>query len=157
MARTATATLLLILATTSSGLGQGKTLQDEALATVQTFVKANETADLELIVSTFDQSATAFVPGERPERASGNAEIRAVFADLFRQRKGPITLTPRDVTVQLFGDLALVTAHLTALPTTPVRERMVFPRRTFVLRRVEGRWLIVHLHASNAVLEPAPQ
>lgn len=157
MTRTATATLLLILATTSSGFSQGTAPQDEALATVQTFIKANELADLELIMSTFDQSATAFVPGERPERASGNAEIRAVFADLFRQRKGPITLTPQDVSVQLFGNLAVVTAHLTALPTSPVRERMVFPRRTFVLRRVEGRWLIVHLHASNAVLEPAPQ
>ena len=157
MARAATATLLMVLAMASSGLSQGKSPQDEALATVQTFVKANEMADLELIVSTFDQSATVFFPGDRPERASGKAEIRAVFADLFARRKGPITLTPRDVNVQSFGELAIVTAHLRALPPTPVRERSVFPRRTFVLRRVEGRWLIVHHHASNVVLEPAPQ
>lgn len=157
MARTATAALLMIVATTSSGLSQGKVPQDDVMAPVQTFVKANETADLELIVSTFDQAATVLVPGDRPDRASGKAEIRAVFAEIFRQRKGPITITPRDVDVQRFGDLAIVTAHLAALPTNPARERTVFPRRTFVLRRVAGRWLIVHLHASNVVLEPAPR
>jgi uncharacterized protein (TIGR02246 family) len=157
MARRATAMLLMILATHTSGLSEGKTPQDEALATVQTFVKANETADLELIVSTFDEAATVFFPGDRPQRASGKAEIRGVFAELFKQRKGPITITPRDVRVQLFGDVAIVTAHLRALPASPVREPTVFPRRTFVLRRVEGRWLIVHHHASNFALEPAPQ
>jgi hypothetical protein len=49
------AMLLVILATDSSGLSQGTTSQDDALATVQTFVRANETANLELIGSTFDE------------------------------------------------------------------------------------------------------
>lgn len=154
MARTTTSMFFMILAAASSGLGQGRTPQDEAMATVETFVKANEVADLELIVGTFDQSATVFFPGDRPERASGKAEIRAAFGKIFRQRKGPITITPRDVIVQSFGDLAIITAHLRALPASPVREQTVFPRRTFVLRRVEGRWLIVHHHASNFVLQP---
>jgi uncharacterized protein (TIGR02246 family) len=157
MARTAVATLIVILATHSSGLSQGKTPQDDALATVQTFVRANETANLDLIVSTFDEGATVFFPGGRPQRASGKGEIREVFAELFKQRKGPITITPRDVSVQLLGDVAIVTAHLRALPASPIREPTVFPRRTFVVRRVEGRWLIVHHHASNVALEPAPQ
>jgi uncharacterized protein (TIGR02246 family) len=156
MARTFTAVLLVILATYGSVLSQGITPQDDALATVQTFVRANETANLELIVSTFDDAATVFFPGDRPQRASGKTEIREVFGELFKQRKGPITITPRDVSVQLLGDVAIVTAHLRALPATPVREPTVFPRRTFVLRRVEGRWLIVHHHASNFVLGPPP-
>lgn len=157
MARTAIATLIVIIATHGIGLSQAKTPRDDALATVQTFVRANETANLDLIVSTFDERATVFFPGGRPQRASGKGEIREVFAELFKQRKGPITITPRDVSVQLFGDVAIVTAHLRALPATPIREPTVFPRRTFVLRRVDGRWLIVHHHASNIALEPTPQ
>jgi hypothetical protein len=86
MARTAVATLIVILAIHSSGLSQGKTPQDDALATVQTFVRANETANLDLIVSTFDEGATVFFPGGRPQRASGKGEIREVFAELFKQR-----------------------------------------------------------------------
>jgi ketosteroid isomerase-like protein len=75
--------------------------------------------------------------------------------EIFKQRKGPVTITPRDVNVQLFGDVAIVTAHLQDLPPMPVREPMMFPRRTFVLRRIAGRWLIVHLHASGFPLTPA--
>jgi ketosteroid isomerase-like protein len=125
------------LSTHCRGLSQGKTPQDDALTTVQTFVSANGTANLELIVSTFDEAATVFFPG-RPQRASGQGEIRDVFAELFKQRKGPITITPRDVSAQLFSDVAIITAHLRALPASPIREPTVFPRRTFVLRRVEG-------------------
>ena len=95
-----------------------------------------------------------FFSGGRAQRASGKSEIRQVFAELFKQRSGPITITPRDVNVQLFGDVAIVTAHLRALPTSPVREPTVFPRRTFVLRRVGGgRWLIVQ-HAYKRRVAP---
>jgi uncharacterized protein (TIGR02246 family) len=128
---------------------------DGAAATVQTFVRANGTANLDLILRTFDEAATVFFPGDRPQRASGKPEIRNIFSELFKQRKGPITITPRDVEVQSFGDMVVVTAHLTSLPSGPVLEPTVFPRRTFVLRRVDGRWLIVHHHASNFVVAPA--
>jgi uncharacterized protein (TIGR02246 family) len=155
--RAITAMLVVLLATDISGVSQGTTPQDDALATVQTVVSANETADLERPVGTFDEAATVFFPSDHPQRASGTAEIREVFAALFKQRTGPTTITPRDVSIQLFGDVAIVSAHLRALPASPIRESTVFPRRTFVLRRVDGRWLIVHLHASNFALEPPPQ
>lgn len=157
MARTRMAVLFVILATCGSAASQGSTPQDDALATVQAFVRANETADLALIAGTFDDGATVFFPGERPQRASGKAEIRAVFAALFKQRKGPITITPRDVVVQLLGDVAIVTAHLGTLPALPVQAPTAFARRTFVLRRIDDQWLIVHLHASNFALVPEPR
>jgi hypothetical protein len=59
------------------------------------------------------------------------------------------------VKVQLLGEVAIVTAHLTALPTGPVQVPTIFPRRTFVLQRIGGRWLIVHHHASNVAITPA--
>lgn len=44
------------------------------------------------------------------------------------------------MTVQTSGDFALVTFQIVR-PSTA--------RRTFVLKRVGGRWLITHMHASN--------
>jgi hypothetical protein len=42
--------------------------------------------------------------------------------------------------VETSGDLALVTFQVPGGSTA---------RRTFVLRRIGGRWLIAHMHASN--------
>jgi len=149
--RMAGAALLVLLSMTPS-LAQGTTSRDRVMETVQTFIRANETANIELIVGTFDDAATVFFPGGQAQRANGKVEIREAFAGLFKPRTGPITITPRDVDTQMFDDLAIVTAHLGDLPPTPIREPMTFARRTFVLRQVGDRWLIVHLHASNYLL-----
>ena len=147
----AAAALLVLLSMTPS-LAQGTTSRDRIMETVQTFIRANETANLELIVGTFDDAATVFFPNGQAQRANGKAEIREAFARLFRPRTGPITITPRDVNIQVFDDSAIVTAHLRDLPPMPIREPITFARRTFVLRHVGDRWLIVHLHASGYLL-----
>ena len=114
--------------------------EDAVLATVQTFVQAIETADLQLISSTFDQDATAFMPGgglnAQPERRTGKTQIAESFGALFArvraQGTGPrySTITPRDVMTQIYGDIAIVTLHLRDVPVQPVREAIPFPRRT---------------------------
>jgi ketosteroid isomerase-like protein len=118
--------------------------QDLALKTVQTFIAANERADLPLMMTTFADDATVFMPGEPAKRLSGNAAIRDAFAALFTARRGPIVITPADIDAQMYGDVAIVTAHLVRPSTAPGTSR-----RTFVLRKTGDRWLIVHLHASN--------
>jgi ketosteroid isomerase-like protein len=118
--------------------------QDLALKTVQTFIAANERADLPLMMTTFADDATVFMPGEPAKRLSGNAAIRDAFAALFSARRGPIVITPADIDAQMYGDVAIVTAHLVRPSTAPGTSR-----RTFVLRKTGDRWLIVHLHASN--------
>ncbi len=147
----ATSALFVLLSMTPSP-AQSTTSRDRVMETVQTFIRANETANLELIVGTFDDAATVFFPGGQAQRANGKVEIREVFAGLFKPRTGPITITPRDVNIQVFDDSAIVTAHLGDLPPLPIRQPVTFARRTFVLRRVGDRWLIVHLHASNYLL-----
>lgn len=149
--RMAAAALLVLLSVTPS-VAQGTTPRDRIMETVQTFIRANETANLDLIVGTFDDAATVFFPSGQAQRANGKAEIREAFARLFRPRTGPITITPRDVNIQLFDAAAVVTAHLGDLPAMPIREPITFARRTFVLRQVSDRWLIVHLHASGYLL-----
>lgn len=126
-----------------------------AMATVREFVRANELADLDRIVRTFDEAATVFMPvGNAPYRLTGTAQIRAAFADVFKGRTGPITITPSAVEAQVVGDVVIVTAHLRAIPPTPITEPLSFARRTFVLRQVGGEWRIVHHHASNFQWKP---
>lgn len=145
------AAIVVLLSTTPSS-AQGTTPRDRAMETVQTFIRANEAANLELIVDTFDDAATVFFPNGQAQRANGKDEIRQGFATVFRPRTGPITITTRDVNIQLFDDSAIVTAHLGDPPPMPIREPITFARRTFVLRQVGDRWLIVHLHASGYLL-----
>ena len=123
---------------------QSRSDQDIAQKTVQTFIAANERADLPLLMSTFADDATVFMPGEPAKRLSGSAAIRDAFAALFAARRGPIVITPADIQMQMLGDVVIVTAHLVRPATSPGTSR-----RTFVLRKTGDRWLIVHLHASN--------
>ncbi len=108
--------------------------EDDVVATVRTFVKAIETADLTLLSATFDQDATAFMPGSPPpERRTGKAQVVDSFRGLFEQVRarepGPqyATITPRDMVTQLDGDTAVVTFHLSALPVQPIKEATAFP------------------------------
>jgi ketosteroid isomerase-like protein len=146
-------TVVALVAIAWSAAAQSRT-ELGPVETVQKFVRANELADLESIMATFDEGATHFAPAQ-PLRASGKPAIREAFAQVFKQRRGPIIIMPTDVAVQSFGDVAIVTAHLGALPALPVAEPTTFGRRTFVLRRTANEWRIVHLHASNFLLTPS--
>jgi hypothetical protein len=78
-----------------TGIGafaQTGSAEERALTTVSTFIEANETADLDLLMSTFDEDATIFIPGAPASRVSGKASIRQGIAELFKQRSGPIVI-----------------------------------------------------------------
>jgi ketosteroid isomerase-like protein len=122
--------------------------------TVQMCIKGIETGDLDLIGSTFAEDAVVFFPSVSAARVSGKAAIRQAFGEIIGP-SGAGKISPRDIVVQEFGDVAIVTAHLKDLPAAPILTPIVFPRRTFVLRYADGRWSIVHLHASNFQLAPA--
>jgi uncharacterized protein (TIGR02246 family) len=132
---------------------------DPALAAAQAFVTALENADIDALVATFAEDATVFLPfASDPARLAGKAQIRAAFDAFLKDVRTSVTgppylqLEPRDVHVQHFDGMAVVTFHLGTLATpagdTPAR----FARRTAVLRQVGDTWRIVHLHASN--MEP---
>ena len=136
-------------------------------------MKAIETADLDLLLSTFHRDATVFMPAAEmrwtpdspgsPALLSGVAQIRSAMGTLFAgvraSGKGPqyVVLQPRDEAVQELGDMAIVSFHLGSLPTQPVKEPATFARRSFVLRRDSDRWLIVHHHGSNAQIVSGPR
>lgn len=123
-------------------------------AVVAEFINALNTFDAVRLGRTFTGDVTAFFPGPPfpAARIQGRANVQGAFAQLFaalRQRgTASASLSPRGLEVQLYGDTAIATFHLMGAQEVG--------RRTLVLRRAEGRWLIVHVHASVAPIQQRP-
>ena len=91
---------------------------------------------------------------EPPERVDGRPAIQQRFEKIFASiraaaKSGPPFhhIVPEDFAIRLMpGRTAVVSFHLKN------SERIA--RRTLVLINTNGQWLIVHLHASNAPIEP---
>ncbi|HTU11785.1 MAG TPA: nuclear transport factor 2 family protein [Allosphingosinicella sp.] len=117
-------------------------------AQVAEFVNALNAFDAERLGRTFAEDATVFFPGPPfpAVRVQGRATIQGAFGQLFaalRQRgTRSAGIRPQGLEVQLLGD--------TALATFLIGGQQEIGRRTLVLRRIAGRWLIVHMHGSSA-------
>ena len=117
------------------------------------FLTSFENLDMPAFLACFADDATAFFPApEPPERVTGKAAIRSRFQLVFDAiRKGASAgppyhrLEPQDLQIQSLGaDTAVVSFHL--------RNSERIARRTLVIKKVHGTWLIAHLHASNLSL-----
>jgi ketosteroid isomerase-like protein len=114
------------------------------------FLRTFEDLDMATFIECFAEDATVFFPTSQPPiRYSGRGAIREQFQLVFNAIKGDSKadppyhrLNPELLQVHVLGeDTAIVTFHLTG----PSR----VARRTLVVHRTGGRWLIAHLHASN--------
>jgi ketosteroid isomerase-like protein len=126
----------------------------EVKKTLAAFIQAFDNLDWETFRAAFADDATVFYPRGFPQRANGRPEFERNFRLVFEQihggrTKGPyMDLQPRDVNIQLAGDIAIVTFHLD--------DRAGFVnRRTVILRKFSEDWKIIHLHASEVSI-PAP-
>jgi len=118
------------------------------------FLRAFENLDMPPFIDCFADDATAFFPEpEPPLRFEGKAAIQAQFKKVFAAIRGGAaggppfhTLRPQNMTVQFVsGESAIVTFHL--------RGEKRIARRSLVLRKTGAGWRIVHLHASNVVVD----
>jgi ketosteroid isomerase-like protein len=131
----------------------------DAEAALRAFLHAFENCDLPAMEAAFAPDATGFdrviasskgspapldlaALRRRPGMPAG---MRAVAVDLPKRGGSPPyqTLDPKDLLVQVAGDMALCTFDLES-PTG-------VGRRTIVLVRRSGMWKTLHVHASNAV------
>jgi ketosteroid isomerase-like protein len=117
------------------------------------FIRAFDDLDWEQFRLSFDDNATVFYPRAMPQRANGRAEFERGFNAVFQQIRGSKTtapymdLQPKELRIQLLGDVAIATFHLD--------DRVGYlNRRTIVLHRTKKGWKIVHLHASEVPVEP---
>jgi ketosteroid isomerase-like protein len=116
------------------------------------FIEAFINLDWERFRSFFATDATAFFPpsAQFPRRANGKAEIEQVFRAVFeaarRRKSSPpyLNIEPKEMKVQMLGDVAIVTFHL--------EDPDMFGRRTIIFQRQGRQWLIVHLHASGILV-----
>lgn len=112
----------------------------------------------------FSDDATMFSPSPRtPKRLNGIAEIKKMMKPMFegnkerraaRGVKAPEAKPASAIglRIQRYGDTAVVTFQPEA---SFGPEQRSLTRRTLVLRKKDGRWLIMHLHGSNAELQQA--
>ena len=124
-------------------------------AFTRTLLRAFENLDMRRFIACFADDATVFFPlPERPERVDGKQAIQQRFERVFASirstaKSGPPfhNLAPEDLKIQMMsGQTAVVSFHLRNSERTA--------RRTLVLIKTNGQWLIRHLHASNAPIEP---
>jgi ketosteroid isomerase-like protein len=126
----------------------------EVRRTLGDFVQAFDNLDWEKFRAAFDDEATVFYPRAFPQRANGRTEFEPTFLRVFEQiragrPRGPyMDLQPRDLRIQLAGDVAIATFHLDDQPG-------FVNRRTILLRKTERGWKILHLHASEVQTVPS--
>jgi ketosteroid isomerase-like protein len=147
--------LTLFLLVLPSAPVDTKPFDTEVRETLSNFIQAFDNLDWEQFRGFFADEATVFYPREVPGRATGREQIEAQFEKVFGQIRGNrskppyMDLQPRDLSIQMFGDVAVATFHLDDRPG-------VVNRRTIVLHKNAGCWKIVHIHASEVVL-PRPE
>ena len=154
--------IFLCLAFCASRESQTQTQENSGpISTVKAFLVALQNADLDGVVATFAADATVFMPMPTiPKRLSGKKEILEGFSPLLKEVResgnGPpyMVLNPQDIESQEFETMAIVTFHLGKLLAEGSTEATSFSRRTFILRPIHGEWFIVHMHASNVMIQP---
>jgi ketosteroid isomerase-like protein len=128
--------------------GAAETADAPVRAAVAELVNALNAFDAARVGRSFAEDATIFFPGPPfpAVRVQGRATIQGAFNQLFialRQRgtRGG-SMRPQGLEVQLYGD--------TAVATFLIGGQQEIGRRTLVLRRIAGRWLVAHMHGSSA-------
>lgn len=125
----------------------------EVEAALAHFVEVFNALDWEQFEACFAADATVYAPfPDDPSIAVGRAEFasrwRPRFEARFGGRPGPpyLNIEPKGTRLQFLGtDACLVSFRLEGLMGSPRLHR-----RSLVFERHDGRWLIVHLHASVA-------
>jgi ketosteroid isomerase-like protein len=149
--------LFLFAVLTSSAFAQaksGKASESEVRKTFSDFIQAFDNLDWERFRASFADDATVFYPRQFAHRADGHSEFERTFQQVFEQIragriKGPyMDLQPRDLKIQIAGDVAIVTFHLDDRPG-------FLNRRTIVMQKGMRGWKIIPLHASEVAVATA--
>jgi ketosteroid isomerase-like protein len=140
--------LILISIVLSLGSLHAQKPEEEIGLTLAHFIQDLNNLDLGSFIEHFSDDATVFYPGNAfpIERVKGKDSIKKEFGQFFNNiragRKGPpfLNIVPTSKEIKLYGEVAVVTLHF------EMGEE--FHRRTFVIQKIDNRWLINHLHAS---------
>lgn len=128
--------------------------KEQVKQAVERFIKGINELDVEAVGKTFSADATAFYPFSfTPQLLKGRAEIMAkqtegfeLMHQIYAQQGKPapktLGLAPADFEIQMLTNKVAVVNWHSPRPTH-------IGRRTAVLQKIKGEWLIVSHHASN--------
>lgn len=123
------------------------------------FLTAFDSLQWEPFRAYFAEDVTMFFPfGDTPARQDGREAVEARFRRFFEDGRAAwarsgrtgeprMGIVPRDLRVQMAGDVAIVTFHLGT--ENPARRSVVFRRAA------DGAWKVIHWHASPPPQRPA--
>ena len=126
--------------------------ENEIRAVLEELAAAHAARDAERIMASSTPDAVAFTLApplqQGPDTAYGTVEGLQKWLAGF---DGPIAIAYRDVVVVADGDVAFVHAlrQMTATPAGAPESFTLWMRATYGLRRIDGRWAIVHEHEST--------
>jgi ketosteroid isomerase-like protein len=119
------------------------------------FIKAFNDMESSQLAPLFMDDATAFFGKGADEliRIDGKKNVVEVFETYFQKkktgRKSQIIIEPLNKQLRVFGEIAVVTFELDDKDD-------FWRRRTFILQKHEGDFLILHLHASAEKINDFP-
>jgi len=117
--------------------------------TANSFLIAFKNLDWDRFADYFADDVTVFFPpsAKYPYRANDKAETLKIFKTVFenarkrRQQAPYLDIDPKDVKLQLFGQIAIETFTLD--------DPNLLSRRTIIWEKKGNTWRIIHLHASG--------
>jgi uncharacterized protein (TIGR02246 family) len=137
-------------ADTSSGRKAAQANETEVREVYERWATAFRSHDLDAIMSLYgpEESVVAYdwIP---PLQRRGRAAYRESYRELLDQYSGPIAVEFRDLRVVAGDDVAFIHAlqHMTGMLKSGEKSD-IWGRVTSGLRKIHGRWLIVHDHGS---------
>jgi ketosteroid isomerase-like protein len=145
--------LLLVLCLSVAPSVMAASAEDEVLQVEKNWMKSAETADYELFSSLYLHSPkiSQFHPGNVFLSQGWELFEKNWKPNYESGQKGSVTMSMHNPQVTMLGDNAAVLAFYQIVTENPpaVKEQTVNQYRvTRVLQKIDGKWLIVHDHAS---------
>lgn len=128
--------------------------EEDILQVVENWSTAMNTADIELMSSTYWHSSktTDFAPNKAGAfLVQGWDALGKMWKGYLGMPKGTFTNTHSNIQVtMLTNDVAVVTCYQTLIVNPPAAKEQTtnLMRNTRVVQKIGGKWLIVHDHAS---------
>jgi ketosteroid isomerase-like protein len=133
---------------------------EELMPLLLKFEQAFETWDLEIFTELFwhDKKLTVFFPEpETAFRMDGWTQIQSYlrgFTSFVSQLPpGTVNMETRQPSINVMGDVAILTKYWVVTMLTPEGSQVMQGRGTSVWKKIEGNWVIIHMHIS---LFPTP-
>jgi ketosteroid isomerase-like protein len=126
--------------------------RQEIAAIVDQYRQAFTVVDMDLFMATWDKSyeSIIYVPQERAQPVRGWADLEQYFKGVEGAFERVTVMEVNDLSIDVLGDAAYAffTYHFEAHFTHENGLSAVDGRDTFILRRKNGAWKVIHYHGS---------